>query len=182
MNWGAGRSPSRGAIVAAATIALVLAALFVAACGTSTGPSPAPPQSVAAQSSPSATATQAAASSAESVLVAREDGSRGRPGAGRTVASQGYDLAYADYRAFAQPALSPNGKWVLSGVTGGDVRVTYTLTDTQMGVDWLSVFCVTPRRTAGRQMASTSPSPARAPAAAGPDLPASGSTTRRTGP
>ncbi len=296
MSKGTGRPPGRGAVVAAAAVTLVLAAVFLAACGTSTGPTPAPTQSAAAHASPSAAATQAAASSTESVLVARKDGSHdalwlvpstggagkaagtlpgpasvaaaspdgqnvaylsagdkpavwigfgplspktislsgtglkyasvltwvsdkqilisgaaggsypgnqrlylvdatsgavspfrglrgaepsaapalgqvayiqftvlsqkgqtrhvresikllrlGRPGAGRTVASQEYDLWYADYRAFAQPALSPDGRWVLSGVTGSDVRVTYTLTDTEMGVDWLSVFCVSPQ-------------------------------------
>ena len=61
-------------------------------------------------------------------------------GAGRTLASAQYRL-FADQRAFSRPQLAPGAKWILTGETGSDVRVTYTLYDTSdIAAPWLSVF------------------------------------------
>jgi hypothetical protein len=61
-------------------------------------------------------------------------------GAGRTLTSAQYRL-FAGQRAFSQPLLAPGAKWVLTGETGSDVRVTYTLYDTSdIAAPWLSVF------------------------------------------
>jgi hypothetical protein len=64
-------------------------------------------------------------------------------GAGRTLSSEQYRPA-ADQRAFSQPQLAPGGAWVLTGVTGSDVRVTYRLFDTgDIAMPWLTVFAPT---------------------------------------
>jgi len=61
-------------------------------------------------------------------------------GAGRTLVSAQYRL-FAGQRAFSQPQLAPGAKWILTGETGSDVRVTYTLYDTSdIAAPWLSVF------------------------------------------
>ena len=64
-----------------------------------------------------------------------------RSGGGRTLASEQYRL-FAAHRAFSEPMLAPAGEWLLTGGTGSDVRVTYELRDTEMGVPWLTVFSV----------------------------------------
>lgn len=64
-------------------------------------------------------------------------------GAGRTLSSAQYRL-FADQRAFSQPQLAPGADWVLTGETGSDVRITYTLYDTSdIATPWLSVFAPT---------------------------------------
>jgi hypothetical protein len=68
-----------------------------------------------------------------------------RPGAGRTVFSEQYQL-FADHRAFSQPQVSPDATWFLTGETGSDVRVTYSVRD-RWGYPMLSVF--TPALQAG---------------------------------
>jgi hypothetical protein len=61
-------------------------------------------------------------------------------GAGRTLTWEQY-RPMADQRAFSQPQLAPGGEWVLAGVTGSDVRVTYRLLDTSdIAMPWLTVF------------------------------------------
>lgn len=64
-------------------------------------------------------------------------------GAGRTLTTAQYRL-FADHRAFSQPQLAPGADWVLTGETGSDVRITYTLYDTSViATPWLSVFAPT---------------------------------------
>ena len=59
-------------------------------------------------------------------------------GTGRTVIAETYRL-YADHRSFAKPRLSPDGKWLLTGQTGSDVSVTYTIRDSGIGYPLLTI-------------------------------------------
>jgi hypothetical protein len=59
-------------------------------------------------------------------------------GGGRTVWSEQYQL-FADYRAFSEPRVSPDGAWFLTGMTGSDVRVTYAIRD-RNGYPALTLF------------------------------------------
>jgi len=75
----------------------------------------------------------------ESLMLLSTSGS----GAGRLLSSEQYRI-YADQRAFSQPLLAPGAKWVLTGQTGSDVRVTYALFDTGLAaMPWLTVFAPT---------------------------------------
>lgn len=70
----------------------------------------------------------------ESLRVLRLGGS----GAGRTVWSEQYTL-FAGHRAFSHPQVSPDAAWFLTGETGSDVRVTYSIRD-RNGYPLLSLF------------------------------------------
>jgi hypothetical protein len=59
-------------------------------------------------------------------------------GGGRTVWSE-ENRVEADYRAFSQPQVSPDATWFLTGQTGSDVRVTYSIRD-RYGYPLLSLF------------------------------------------
>jgi hypothetical protein len=72
----------------------------------------------------------------ESLMLLSLSGS----GAGRLLSFEQYRL-YADQRAFSQPLLARGAKWVLTGRTGSDVRVTYALYDAGLAaMPWLTVF------------------------------------------
>lgn len=59
---------------------------------------------------------------------------------GRTIATAQY-RPYAEQRAFSRPQLAAGAQWILTGATGSDVRITYTLYDTgSVPTAWLSVF------------------------------------------
>ena len=60
------------------------------------------------------------------------------PGSGRMVWAEQYQL-FAAYRAFSQPQVSPDATWFLTGQTGSDVRVTYSIRD-RYGYPLLSLF------------------------------------------
>jgi hypothetical protein len=59
-------------------------------------------------------------------------------GAGRTVWAE-ENRVDAAYRAFSQPQVSPDAAWFLTGETGSDVRVTYSIRD-RYGYPLLSLF------------------------------------------
>lgn len=59
-------------------------------------------------------------------------------GGGRTVWAEQYQL-FAAYRAFSRPLVSPDATWFLTGQTGSDVRVTYSIRD-RYGYPLLSLF------------------------------------------
>lgn len=68
-------------------------------------------------------------------------------GTGRTVLSQTYTL-WADHRSFTHPKLSSDGKWLISGTTGSDVSVTYTVREGD-GLPLFTVFTAALDVTAG---------------------------------
>jgi hypothetical protein len=59
-------------------------------------------------------------------------------GGGSELAFQRY-RRFVDYRAFQEPKLSPTGKWLLTGQTGSDVSVTYSLRETGIGFTFLTL-------------------------------------------
>jgi hypothetical protein len=59
-------------------------------------------------------------------------------GGGREVTYERY-RRFADYRAFQEPKLSPTGKWALTGQTGSDVSVTYSLREARSGFPFLTL-------------------------------------------
>ena len=61
-----------------------------------------------------------------------------RAGGGRTVWSE-ENRVQAEYRAFSQPQVSPDATWFLTGQTGSDVRVTYSIRD-RHGYPLLALF------------------------------------------
>ncbi len=68
-------------------------------------------------------------------------------GTGRTVLSETYTLR-ADRRSFTHPKLSSDGKWLISGTTGSDVSVTYTVREGD-GLPLYTVFTAALDVTAG---------------------------------
>jgi hypothetical protein len=77
----------------------------------------------------------------ESLMLTSVSGS----GAGRELDAQSY-RPVADYRAFAAPQIAAGGEWIISGQTGSDVSVTYTVS--YLGNDysetWLTMSQPTP--------------------------------------
>ncbi len=61
-----------------------------------------------------------------------------RAGGGRTVWSE-ENRVEAEYRAFSRPQVSPDATWFLTGQTGSDVRVTYSIRD-RHGYPLLALF------------------------------------------
>ncbi len=70
---------------------------------------------------PGTAANQNSPTIRESLRVVKLSG-----GTGRMVLSQTYVL-WAGHRSFSHPKLSADGKWLVSGTTGSDVSVTYTV-------------------------------------------------------
>ena len=67
-------------------------------------------------------------------------------GAGRALDSQEY-RPMADYRAYSSPQIAAGGAWIISGQTGSDVSVTYSIsyvTDSYMET-WLTMSQPTPQ-------------------------------------
>jgi hypothetical protein len=69
-------------------------------------------------------------------------------GTGYTLLSERYRLS-ADHRSFSDPSISSGGDWLLTGQTGSDVSVTYTVREGRWGNPLLSVFTAALQAQAG---------------------------------
>ena len=81
----------------------------------------------------------------ESLMLTSVGGS----GAGQTLGSDDYRLT-SDYRAFSAPQLAPGGSWIIAGVTGSDVNVTYNVSylDNDYLNTWMTMRQPTPQAAA----------------------------------
>jgi len=93
---------------------------------------------------PGTPANQNTPTIAESLRSVRLAGS----GTGRTLLSERYRL-FAEHRSFSHPRLSSGGDWLLTGQTGSDVSVTYTVREGRWGNPLLSVFTAALQAEAG---------------------------------